>query len=1016
MSKQNINIGASANDGTGDTIRTAFGKVNDNFTEVYDAINVANSVETDTSPSLGGDLDVSGFSIVANTGTGIISIVPSTSAYVRVDDITIDGTVVGTRLANTNMSLTPNGTGRVLSDKIQFTGGTINGVIIGGSVPTSATFTSVTVNNGLSATNGNIDNITIGGTTRAPAYFTAATASSVNADLINMFGNIVPNTTATYTLGTAVKKWSNGYFDNFDVNTLLVNTGVTAPTFTGALVGNASTATKWQTARTITLAGDLTGSVSVDGSADVTLTATVSGNTVALGTDTTGNYVTSITNGSYIIGADGGSESAALTLAVDATSANTASKVVARDASGNFSAGTITATLTGNVTGNVTGNASGTAATVTGAAQSAITSVGTLTGLTVSGTSNLGDVTVAATKTLDFGANKLTNIAAPAANTDASTKKYVDDAISNLVNGAGPALDTLKELGTALGDDAGFASTVTTALTNKQPIDGDLTAIAGIADGSIGWLKKTSSNNWAVSTTIPYTDLSGAPTAIPTQTSNGGKYLTTDGTSMSWGTVTADVVGPSSATDNAVTRFDSTTGKLLQNSLVTISDTGLITAPSVGNIIPFYYANQAAFPSASIYHGALAHSHADGKVYFAHGGVWNALANASEIVTEIPAQSGNSGKYLTTDGSSVSWATVSSGDVVGPASATDNAVARFDSTTGKLLQNSSVTISDTGDIDIPSGRANVTGTASTVGGGATVGVRSILAIDSAFGSNDVNDPASAQAIRGRVTGSNLTKTRNYVAGVTGQYLVTGTNASEFINTGLLGVVGNQTTTANAAVVAYLDGDGGLTTAGSAYGVSMKNSTPGSGFDYGLDLQFIDLNIAGTTAPFKQADIRFNNGVELVANVANTISLDADLTVAGITLSAGGDIVDSTGTSVLVPAQSGNSGKFLTTDGTSASWGAATEAPFSIKTADFSAAAGGRYGVNTTSVAVTATLPSSPATGIAIWFGDAGGAYATNNLTIGRNGNTIMGSSSDLTVSTNNESFGLFYNGTTWRLY
>lgn len=185
-----------------------------------------------------------------------------------------------------------------------------------------------------------------------------------------------------------------------------------------------------------------------------------------------------------------------------------------------------------------------------------------------------------------------------------------------------------------------------------------------------------------------------------------------------------------------------------------------------------------------------------------------------------------------------------------------------------------------GNIYIPNGRANVTGTANTTGGGATVGVRSILTINSAFGSNDANDPASAQAVRGRVTGSNLTKTRNYVAGVTGQYLVTGTNASEFINTGLLGVVGDQTTTANAAVVAYLDGDGGLTTAGSAYGVSMKNSTPGSGFDYGLDLQFINLNVAVTTTPFKQADIRFNNGVKLVANVANTISIGSNLTVTG----------------------------------------------------------------------------------------------------------------------------------------
>lgn len=38
-----------------------------------------------------------------------------------------------------------------------------------------------------------------------------------------------------------------------------------------------------------------------------------------------------------------------------------------------------------------------------------------------------------------------------------------------------------------------------------------------------------------------------------------------------------DVVGPSSATDNAVARFDSTTGKLLQNSVVTVGDTGAVS-------------------------------------------------------------------------------------------------------------------------------------------------------------------------------------------------------------------------------------------------------------------------------------------------------------------------------------------------------------------------------------------------------------------------------------------------------
>ena len=221
-----------------------------------------------------------------------------------------------------------------------------------------------------------------------------------------------------------------------------------------------------------------------------------------------------------------------------------------------------------------------------------------------------------------------------------------------------------------------------------------------------------------------------------------------------------------------------------------------------------------------------------------------------------------------------------------------------------LPSNTSITV---GNINIPDGRANVTGNANVVGGGATVGIRSILAIDSAFGSNSSADPASAQAVRGRVTGANLTKTRNYVTGVTGQYLITGTNASEFIKAGILGVVGDQTTTADGAVVAYLDGDGGLTTAHAAYAVSMKNSTPGSGFDYGLDLQFINLNVAGTTTPFKQADIRFNNGVELVANVANIISIGANLTVTGTTstgvlsLNSSEDLADAAAANLLVTA-------------------------------------------------------------------------------------------------------------------
>lgn len=50
-----------------------------------------------------------------------------------------------------------------------------------------------------------------------------------------------------------------------------------------------------------------------------------------------------------------------------------------------------------------------------------------------------------------------------------------------------------------------------------------------------------------------------------------------------------------------------------------------------GDVNPVYFADQAAFPSATTYHGAIAHSHADGAMYFAHGGVWNRMANTSEI-------------------------------------------------------------------------------------------------------------------------------------------------------------------------------------------------------------------------------------------------------------------------------------------------------------------------------------------------------------------------------------------------
>jgi hypothetical protein len=86
-----------------------------------------------------------------------------------------------------------------------------------------------------------------------------------------------------------------------------------------------------------------------------------------------------------------------------------------------------------------------------------------------------------------------------------------------------------------------------------------------------------------------------------------------------------------------------------------------------------------------------------GTVPIANGGT-NATTANDGLNNLLPSQTGNNGKVLATDGTNASWTTNGSGDVVGPASATDNAVARFDTTTGKLIKNSGVTIDNNNNI------------------------------------------------------------------------------------------------------------------------------------------------------------------------------------------------------------------------------------------------------------------------------------------------------------------------------
>jgi hypothetical protein len=146
---------------------------------------------------------------------------------------------------------------------------------------------------------------------------------------------VTSNATALNTASTIVARDGSGNF--------------AAGTVTAALSGNATTATALATGRTIGMTGDVVWtSASFDGSGNVTGTATIQANSVALGTDTTGNYVAAGAVSGTGLSGSSSSEGGTFTVTSNATNANTASAIVARDASGNFAAGTITAALTGN--------------------------------------------------------------------------------------------------------------------------------------------------------------------------------------------------------------------------------------------------------------------------------------------------------------------------------------------------------------------------------------------------------------------------------------------------------------------------------------------------------------------------------------------------------------------------------------------------------------------------------------------------------------------------------------------
>jgi len=323
------------------------------------------------------------------------------------------------------------------------------------------------------------------------------------------------------------------------------------------VTGGATTSARWQTSRTVTFSGGgVTGSFSIDGSANVSgIALTVTDDSIALGTKTTGQYATTIAiSGSGITATSASaSDGTAYTIYSSAVSTNTSSSIVLRDSSGNFSAGTITGTLSGTATSAVNAGFAGAATTAVNAGFAGAATTANSAGS--AGTSvNSGFAGAATTATNAGFAGSSTNAANTNITLDTTSTIYLTGSRSNASIGSTPVyvLSGVSALGNTIAAttfsgtatsavNAGFAGAATTAISAGSAgtaVNAGLSGLAtNLAGGTIGALHYQSASNASGFISYP-----GAGYAL---TSVGA------GTSSVWQLLSAMTVGSATTATNA---------------------------------------------------------------------------------------------------------------------------------------------------------------------------------------------------------------------------------------------------------------------------------------------------------------------------------------------------------------------------------------------------------------------------------------------------------------------------------
>src|SRR5210317_26282 len=209
---------------------------------------------------------------------------------------------------------------------------------------------------------------------------------------------------------------------------------------------------------------------------------------------------------------------------------------------------------------------------------------------------------------------------------------------------------------------------------------------------------------------------------------------------------------------------------------------------------------------------------------------------------------------------------------------------------------------------------------------------------------------------------------------------------------------------------------------TASGTGVNFTATGFKFLYSDGTNINEITLASPPGG-SDTQIQFNSGGTAFGGSANltwdgsnvTIGAQGDLRLAD---SAGGEYVAlqapatvSSNITFTLPGADGTADQVLKTNGSGTlSFGDVSggESWQAVKTTSFTAVAGEGYFINTTSGAITMTLPASPTIGDFVTFIDYAGTFDTNNLTIGRNSENIQGSAADLTVSVERAANTLVY--------